>query len=228
MRFGIELRGDHLYACLQGRETGEEMREFLVAVHAACGSHQCPRILMSIRKSRPVFKPEDYGISTYVNELVTPKCQVALVGDTHELNAAHEYIELCARQQSMNVRAFRADAAALRWLRLNSGTEPELPLAIIRADSGVTQLRRYKFTRTVLLGAPDEPGVYSLWDGDELVYYARSATIRTSLLAHLEHTRATHYSWEVCADPVTREAELLREHERAHGRPPRDNSSSAS
>src|SRR2546422_5464892 len=98
MKFGIELRGDHLLASLQGRETGEQMREFLVAVHAACGQHRCPRILMSIRASRPVFKPEDYGLESYVNELVTPKCQIALVGDTHELHAAHEYIELCARQ----------------------------------------------------------------------------------------------------------------------------------
>ena len=206
MRYAIELRGDHLLASLRGRETGEEMREFLVAVHAACGEHKCPKILMSIRASRPVFKPEDYGISTYVNDLVTPKCQVALVGDTRELNAAHEYIEVCARQQNMNVRAFPDEASALRWLR--GSPEP---------------IRRYKFTRIVLQGAPDEPGVYALWDGDELVYYGRGATIRSSLLAQLERLRATHYSWEVCTDPTTREAELLREYERLYGRPPRHN-----
>lgn len=209
MRFGIEPRGDHLYASLRGRETGEEMREFLVAVHAACGEHKCPRILMSIRASRPVFKPEDYGISTYVNELVTDKCQIALVGDTRELNAAHEYIEVCARQQNMNVRAFADEAAALRWLR-------GAPLPS----------RRYKFTRIVVQGAPDEPGVYALWEGEELVYYGRGV-VRTSLLSHLDRTRATHYSWEVCADPATREAELLQEFERMYGRPPRDNKSSA-
>ena len=212
MRFTIELRGDHLAATLQGRETGAEMREFLIAVHAACGQHRCPRILMSIRASRPVFKSEDYGIATYVNDLVTPKCQVALVGDTSELNAAHEYIEVCARQQSMNVRAFGDEAAALRWLR--GAPEPS---------------QRYKFTRIVLLGAPEEAGVYALWDGDELVYYGRAAgrddgaTIRSSLLAHLERTRATHYSWEVCPDPATREAELLRDYQRVYGRAPRDN-----
>ena len=212
MRFTIELRGDHLAATLHGRETGAEMREFLIAVHAACGQHRCPRILMSIRASRPVFKPEDYGIATYVNELVTPKCQVALVGDTPEFNAAHEYIEMCARQQNMNVRAFVDEAAALRWLR--GAPEPS---------------QRYKFTRIVLLGAPEEAGVYALWDSDELVYYGRAAgrddgaTIRSSLLAHLERTRATHYSWEVCPDPATREAELLRDYQRVYGRAPRDN-----
>ena len=206
MRFSIEPRGDHLLASLRGRETGAEMREFLIAVHAACGEHKCPRILMSIRDSRPVFKPEDYGIATYVNDLVTPKCQIALVGDTRELHAAHEYIEVCARQQSMNVRAFRDEAGGVRWLR---GT-PE-------------PAQRYKLTRIVMQGAPDEPGIYTLWDGDEVVYYGRGATIRSGLLEQLEKTHATHYSWEVCADPARREAELLREHERAYGRRPREN-----
>jgi hypothetical protein len=169
---------------------------------------------MSIRASRPVFKPEEYGLASYVRELVTDKCQVALVGDTRELNAAHEYIEVCARQQNMKVRAFREEAAALRWLR--GAPEPS---------------QRYKFTRTVLQGAPEEPGVYALWDGDELVYYGRAidgGTIRAQLLVHLERTHATHYSWEVCPDPATREAELLRDYRRLYGRAPRENAAKAS
>jgi hypothetical protein len=206
MRFSIEPRGDHLYACLHGRQTGEEMKSFLVAVHAACGEHKCPRILMSIRASRPVFKPEEYGIATYVQDLVTPSCQVALVGDTRELNAAHEYIEVCARHEGMNVRAFNDDLSALRWLR--AASEPN---------------RRYNFSRVVLQGAPQAPGIYSLWEGDELVYCGRSSAIRASLLEHLERSSATHYSWEVCPDPAAREAELLREHERIYGCPPREN-----
>jgi hypothetical protein len=214
VKFGIELRGDHLLASLHGRETSEQMREFLIAVHAACGQYRCPRILMSIRASRPVFKPEQYGLAGYVRELVTDKCQVALVGDTRELNAAHEYIEVCARQQNMKLRAFRDEAAALRWLR--GAPEPS---------------QRYKFTRTVLQGAPEEPGVYALWDGDELVYYGRAidgGTIRAQLLVHLERTHATHYSWEVCPDPATREAELLRDYRRLYGRAPRENAAKAS
>jgi hypothetical protein len=214
MRYRIELRGDHLLASLQHRETSEQMREFLIAVHAACGQHRCPRILMSISASRPVFKPEEYGLASYVRELVTDRCQVALVGDTRELNAAHEYIEVCARQQNMKLRAFRDEAAALRWLR--GAPEPS---------------QRYKFTRTVLQGAPEEPGVYALWDGDELVYYGRAidgGTIRARLLVHLERTHATHYSWEVCPDPATREAELLRDYRRLYGRAPRENAAKAS
>src|SRR4051812_47852819 len=116
MRYSIEPRSGYLYAVMTGRDTAEEMREFLHAVHAACGEHECPKILMVIRQSRPVFKAEDYGLTSYVKDLVTPACQVALVGDTEELNAAHEYIEMVARQEGLNTRAFRDVAAALRWM----------------------------------------------------------------------------------------------------------------
>jgi len=212
VKYEISLRGDHLLASLSGRETAAEMREFLVAVQAACRQHRCPRILMSIRRSRPVFKPEDYGLandkSGYANELVTSACQVALVGDNAELNAAHEYIEVCARQQEMNVRAFRDEADALKWLR----GAPEAG-------------RRYRLTRIVVLGAPEDAGVYALWNGDEVVYYGRAGSIRARLLEHVDKPSATHYSWEVAADPAAREAELLAEHQRVYGRRPRDNAS---
>ena len=35
--------------------------------------------------------------------------------------------------------------------------------------------------------------------------------------------RATHYGWELCKDPAAREAELLEEHQRMFGKPPRLN-----
>lgn len=209
MKYWIEARGDHLYAALAGRETAAQMREFLHAVQAACRAHSCPRILISIRASRPAFKPEDYGLSGYTQELVTPACQVALLGDSNELNAAHEYIEVCARQQNMNVRAFRDELAALQWLR-TSRTQPEL--------------HKYRFTRTVVQGAPDEAGVYALWEGDELVYYGRALRLREALLERLGRDAAvTHYGWQLAADPAAREAELLRDFERLHGRRPRRN-----
>ena len=221
MNYSIEPRDGYLYAALSGRETAEEMREFLHAVHAACGEHQCPKILMAIRRSRPVFKAEDYGLSSYANQLVTPACQVALVGDTEELHAAHEHIEMVARQQSINARAFRDVAAALRWM--NGATAPS---------------RRYRFTRTVIAGAPDDAGIYVLWDGEELIYYGRAdgkgtgdgPTIRSRLMDHYQGRvdaqtkRATHYGWELSTDPVSRETELLREHPRTFGKLPRLNS----
>ena len=215
MRFAIEPREGYLHASLSGRDTADEMREFLLAVHAACQQHGTPKILMSVRQSRAVFKAEDYGLAGnmrgYVNELVTPACQIALVGDNEDVNSAHEYIEVVARQQGVNVRAFRDEAAALRWM--NGAAGPS---------------RRYRFTRIVIAGAPQDAGVYALWDGEELIYYGRG-TIRSRLMDHHhgrvdpQTQRATHYSWELCKDPETREAELLREHERLFGRPPRYN-----
>jgi hypothetical protein len=221
MRFSVHLQQGYLRAELVGRETADEMREFLHAVQTACRQHGCPKILMTVRTSRAIFKPEDYGLSSYVHELVSPACQIALVGDSSELNAAHEYIEVVARQKNINTRAFRDEPSALRWLR--GSPEPA---------------RRYRFTRIVLLGAPADAGIYALWDEDELVYYGRAmggkgggaATIRSQLLDHLDGKLAlpapnvTHYSWEICADPVGREAELINEHQRIFGRPPRFNS----
>jgi hypothetical protein len=206
VQFSVESRQGYVYAALEGRDTAAQMREFLLAVHAASKQHDCAKIVISIRRSRAIFKPEDYGLNGYVNELVTPACQIALVGDNQELNSANEYIELVARQQGLNVRAFRDEAAAVRWVAGPAARE-----------------RRYRFSRIVIAGAPDDVGVYALWDEDELVYYGRGA-IRTRLLQHLNRgERATHYSWELCADPVGREAALIAEHQRAYGRPPRYN-----
>ena len=96
---------------------------------------------------------------------------------------------------------------------------------------------RYPFVIWAISGAPDDPGVYALWRDDELIYYGSAhgegASIRSRLLDHLSGqsngcaARATHYSWELCRDPVRRERELLLEHEAQAKRPPRCNESSA-
>jgi hypothetical protein len=216
MRFSIEARDGYLQAVVHERNTGEEMHEFLLALHAACKQHGQPKILVLLRRSRAMFKPEDYGLDGemrgYVRALVTPACRIAVLGDTHEVNAANEYIEMAARAQGLNVRAFREEHAALQWLQ----------------DAGAPS-RRYRFTRIVISGAPDNAGVYALWKGDEVVYYGRSdgngSTIRSRLLDHYYEaaSRPTHYSWEVCNDPTAREAELLQEHRSRFGRLPRNN-----
>jgi hypothetical protein len=117
MNFHIQARPGYVHAELQGRETAAEMREFLLAVHTACAQNECSKVLLDIRRSRAIFKAEDYGLSGYVNDIVTPACQIALVADNRELHAAHEYIELIARQQKMNVRSFRDQPTAVLWLQ---------------------------------------------------------------------------------------------------------------
>jgi hypothetical protein len=84
-------------------------------------------------------------------------------------------------------------------------------------------------------GAPPDPGVFALWEGEELIYYGRaqgSATIQSRLRAHLEGSDgctagATHYGWEITSNPPVREAELLAEYRRAHGKLPRCNAKAA-
>ena len=211
MRFTIEPREGYVRAAVWERETADEMREFLMAVSKACRENESSKVVLVVRRSRPAFKPEDYGLSSYLKDLVTPECQVAMVADTDELHSAHEYIEMIARQQNINARAFRDEAAAMRWMR-----------------GAVGLSRRYRFTQLVIAGAPDEIGVYALWDGEEVIYYGRGK-IRSRLLEHFHGRldpltrRATHYGWEICAAPDKREAELLSEHQRVFGRAPRLN-----
>ena len=213
MRFAIEPRAGYLRATLWERETAEEMREFLLAVHAACQQHASSKVIMVIRRSRPAFKPEDYGLNGYAASLVSAQCQIALVADSAELHTAHGYIELVARQQNINARAFRDEAAALRWM-----------------SGSVGPVRRYRFTRMVIAGAAEDQGVYALWDGEELVDYGRGS-IRARLMDHFQGRvdaltrRATHYGWEMSANPPQREADLLLEFQRTNKMLPRCNSS---
>lgn len=127
MKFHIERRDGYLFAELFQRDTAAEMRAFLEAVKAACVEHGCPNILLAIRASRAVFKPEDYGLGTYATAMATPSCRVALVGDSSELHHAHDYIQLVARQQGLNVRAFRDERAAVRWLQDRDGPGDKAP-----------------------------------------------------------------------------------------------------
>jgi len=92
---------------------------------------------------------------------------------------------------------------------------------------------RYAFNATMIAGAPPDPGVFALWENDELIYYGRAAgslkSIQFALLEHLAGRagpcthRATHYGWEITLDPAAREAELLAEYKAAFNRLPRCN-----
>ena len=91
---------------------------------------------------------------------------------------------------------------------------------------------RYALTAVMVSGAPNDPGAYALWENDELIYYGHargeSVTIQSCLKEHLSRQNActagaTHYGWEISANPPQREADLLREFERQHKRLPRCN-----
>jgi len=92
---------------------------------------------------------------------------------------------------------------------------------------------RYRFTRNMVEGAPADPGVYALWENDELIYYGRAAgnviSIQFALFEHLSGRagpctqRATHYGWEISLEPAAREGELLTEYRAQYNRLPRCN-----
>lgn len=91
----------------------------------------------------------------------------------------------------------------------------------------------HRFTSALVQGAPENAGLYALWQDGELIYLGRAASIRERLLEHLRQplspcTRdATHYSWELSLRPPAREAELLEEFKKRHGRLPRCNEEAA-
>ena len=78
---------------------------------------------------------------------------------------------------------------------------------------------RYPFNEAVIIAVPDEPGVYSLYFGDDLIYIGaargrpHAQTLKSQLIAHargeLEPAIATHFKWEVTHEPEKRLAEML-------------------
>jgi hypothetical protein len=79
----------------------------------------------------------------------------------------------------------------------------------------------------LVLAAPDTPGVYELWEDDELLYVGgtHGNTLRAELVHELYELErdATHFSWEICYSPRARERELLAEYEAEHHHPPKLN-----
>jgi hypothetical protein len=210
MQLAIAIETGYLKAELVGRRSAEETRQVFEEVIAACRRQRLYCVLAVVRASTPIFKVEQYGLSNYLREAVErgEPWKVALVSDTLELRAAHEYVATLARQKGLEVRAFAHEPPAVHWLR------------------GAAD-RRYRFTRVVIAGAPAEPGVYTLWQNDEVIYYGRAqgeATLRSRLLEQLAaEVPATHYGWEISREPAARELELLQQFRQAFGRLPRLN-----
>jgi hypothetical protein len=94
-------------------------------------------------------------------------------------------------------------------------------------------LPRYLFTRGAIEFAPEEPGIFGLFDGTELIYVGRAEdrhdrSIRALLIRHQDGAfgectmKATHYTWEIVLLGVAaREIEVLARHFQAHHREPR-------
>jgi hypothetical protein len=92
--------------------------------------------------------------------------------------------------------------------------------------------KKWLFIATLVFISPETPGVFELWDDDELIYVGSTRrpheSLRGCLIRHLSKDGGddhppTHFSWEVNYRPANRERELLVEFELVNKRPPRFN-----
>jgi hypothetical protein len=113
----ISVGADYLRAELFNRQTVDETRRFLDALHAAALEHRRARLLICVRNSKPIFTVERYGISHYLELAFKSAYKIALLGDTPELRIAHQYIALLAVMRGVNLRTFQNEIVAIEWLR---------------------------------------------------------------------------------------------------------------
>jgi hypothetical protein len=122
MHFTFEHSPACLRATLYGRQTIEETLQFIEALAVEARKHSATRFLVCVRNSRPIFKVEGYKVSERFKQLAANRAlRVALLADSDEVRASHQYIEVLATQQGAQVRAFRDEKRALAWLCEPSG-----------------------------------------------------------------------------------------------------------
>jgi hypothetical protein len=124
MYFRIGCEADYLRADLFARETSEETREFLSALAEKVAEQSCWRVLISVHRSNPEFRVGRYDLFSYFAFARSSAAKIALLGDSEEVRIAHQYVESLARQRDVNLRTFRTEANALRWLRADERPEP--------------------------------------------------------------------------------------------------------
>jgi hypothetical protein len=117
VQYHIEVLPGYIKAEMVERDTAAETQEFVTAILQALRSSRIFKVLISIRSSRPVFKVEEWNLSSVMEELMRlPALKVAFIADTKEISLSQEYIALLAQQRGLAFRAFSAEKAALGWL----------------------------------------------------------------------------------------------------------------
>ena len=120
MHYTFKQTQDHLRAELFGRQTVEETLKFVDALVEQARANSASRFLVWVRNSRPIFKVDQYRISDSFKQLAGRNLRVALLADSEEVRASHQYIEVLATQQGAKVRAFSDEPRALNWLAAQS------------------------------------------------------------------------------------------------------------
>jgi hypothetical protein len=117
VHYNIEVLLGYIKAEMVERDTAAETSEFVNAILDALRSHGIFKVLISIRSSRPVFKVEEWNLSTVLEQLIRlPALKVAFIADTKEISLSQEYIALLAQQRGLAFRAFSAEKPAVSWL----------------------------------------------------------------------------------------------------------------
>jgi hypothetical protein len=94
--------------------------------------------------------------------------------------------------------------------------------ALARDDQRLLdELVRYAFSARAVAGAPDDPGLFFLWEASELVYIGTApgagVTIQSRLRDLVEGRdhcccKPTHYAWRISSDVAGLERSLLDEY----------------
>jgi len=117
MEIRIAAHSGYLSILVEDREGIADAKEAVQQIMHALETADTPRALIVVRRSDPIFKVEEYQLSDAILRAAgIPGIRIALVADTAELFASHEYVELLARQKNLDAKAFRSEAEALRWL----------------------------------------------------------------------------------------------------------------
>lgn len=123
MRYTIEKLSGYLKAEMTERETAAETAEFVDAIVAALRAESVFKLLISIRKSRPVFKVEDWKLSEALDKVMSiAGLKVAFIADTKEVAMSQDYIALLGRQRGLEFQTFPTEQAAVAWLTSSSGS----------------------------------------------------------------------------------------------------------
>ena len=109
-----------LRAELFGRQTAEETHQFVDALLAEAQKLAATRVLAWVRNSRPIFRVEQYDITGKLRLVAARRLRVALLADSDEVRASHQYLEVRGGPQGAQQRAGRAGARALHWLNAQS------------------------------------------------------------------------------------------------------------
>jgi hypothetical protein len=117
VEYKIEILPGYIRAEMVERDTAEEIAEFVQALLATLRTQAAARVLISTRKSRPVFKVEQWKLSETLGELMGMSgVRVAFIADTREIAMSQEYIALLGRQRGLQFETFDSEPAAVAWL----------------------------------------------------------------------------------------------------------------